>query len=67
MRNQFRFPETDHFIIAKPKPSFTETAKPSHEQVSIGFRKEPSKTNYFIKRQTWRQVRDFCLLLSILL
>ena len=43
MRNQFRFPETDHFIIAKPKSSFTETAKPSHEQVSFRFRPKPLK------------------------
>ena len=48
----------------KTKTSFTETAKPSHEQVSFQFHPEPSKTNYSIKR---RQVQGFYLLLSILL
>ena len=41
-------------IIKKPtqkcKTSFTETAKPSHEQVWFQFHPEPSQTNYFIKK-----------------
>ena len=45
MRNQFQFHATVHFIIANlTKTSFTETDKPSHEQVSFRFRPEPSKT-----------------------